>query len=198
MWYALGNKESFQQKATVDVSDGVTEYTFGGDATDVLAIVSLGIKYNSTDTFFTRAKPLSYPDTVIVGNESFAEGAPVYYRITKKVSGVPTAGIQIDPEPESDVTSGLQITYLERPAHMSEETDTPYRVPKELHKWIVTGASVNCFIKLDQDSRAERMQNRFDKKMAEFMITNQETTSDGVKRIKPTRRSINKFYFRTN
>lgn len=187
MWYALANRVAFQQEATLDLSDGVSDYTFGGDATDVLAVLWLGLKYSATDTYYRRAVPRSYPDTLLIGNETFDTGAPVYYRVTKKVSGTPINGIKIDPAPTDDVTTGLKIMYLERPAVLTG-SNTPTRIPSELHKWIVLGASVNCFTKLEQDSRAERMQNRFDKKMAEFMATHQVTSSDGTHVIKPFRR----------
>lgn len=184
MWYALANKKIFQQEATVDLSDGVSEYTFGGDATDVMAIIWLGLKYSSTDTFYKKAWPMSYPDSLLVGNETYSEGVPVYYNITKKVSGVPTAGVRIDPEPEDDITAGMKIFYLERPAALTD-SDSPSRLPRELHKWIVLGASVNCLFKLGLDEKAELRQVRFDKKLSEYKAMDQVKNSDKVYVIRP-------------
>lgn len=187
-YYALNDKTIFRQEATLDLEDGVTDYTFGGDATDVLAITWLGIKYSSTDTFFRKAVPRSYPDTLLIGNETFDESAPVYYRITKKVSGTPTNGIRIDPAPDDNITAGLKLMYIEKPAELSSDSDSPARIPADLHKWIVLGASVNCFYKLEQDNRAEKMESRFQGKLLEFVSNTQTTNGDGVRTIKPYRR----------
>lgn len=194
--YALQNKEALTQRGTFNLSNGVDTYTFGGDGTDVLFVTQLGVKYTSTDTYYTRVRPMSFPDTQVIGNEEYPADAPVYYRVTKKVSGVPTNGIKLSPEPTEDVTGGAEIYYIEAHPALTTGTDTVVRLPNNFASLIPYGAAVKAFYKLDLDNRALTMKKMFDNGLEQGVATDQTHNSDTVHRMKLSRTYFDKFYLR--
>lgn len=199
-WYALANKGRFSVPATVDSVEDQAIYTFGGDAADLLALESVFIKYDTTDTDYTRAYPIEDSDFYLVGSETAAQGAPRYKEI--QVYNTDTSHYVLAVEfieegvPDTAVTGGIKINYIERPPKMTEETDIPEKLPSELHKFIVTGAAVNAFIKMGDTTMADYMENRYNMKIKSFFAQEQSLTSKGVKRIKMSRSDANKFYLR--
>lgn len=194
--YALQNKEALNQRGTFNLEDGVDTYTFGGDGVDILFVTQLGLKYTSTDTFFRRAKPMSFPDTQVMGNEEYPADAPVYYRVTKKVSGVPTNGVKLSPEPTEDVTAGAEIYYIEKHPVLALTTDSVVRLPDNFSSVIPYGAAVKALFKLGLGSEALVMKKMFDNGMEQGIATDQSHNSDGVHRMRLSREYFDKFYLR--
>lgn len=194
--YALQNKEALTQRGTFNLEDGVDTYTFGGDGVDILFVTQLGLKYTSTDTFFRRAKPMSYPDTQVIGNETYPTDAPVYYRVTKKVSGVPTNGVKLSPEPEEDVTGGAEIYYIEKHPVLALTTDEIVRLPDNFKNLVSYGAAVKALFKLGMGQDALVMKKMFDNGMEQGIATDQSHNSDGTRRMRLSRTYFDKFYLR--
>jgi len=194
--YALQNKEALTQRGTFNIEDGIDTYTFGGDGVDILFVTQLGVKYTSTDTYFKRVRPMSYPDTQIIGNETYPSDAPVYYRVSKKVSGVPTNGVKLSPEPTEDVTGGAEIYYIEKHPVLVLTTDAVVRLPDNFASLIPYGAAVKAFHKLDLDNRALVMEKMFNGKIEQGIATDQTDSSDTVKRMRLSRTYFDKFYLR--
>ena len=200
MRYAMENREQYEQFATANTVEDQAVYTFGGDATDILAIRWLGIMYSSTDDDYTRARPRSYPDVMITGHEEFSESAPIYFRTTVKVGGVPTSGVRFPDGcvPDEAVTDGIRIMYIERPSQLSEDADEPHRIPHELHKYIVYGAAIKCFEKMEQDERAARMSEKYAAGIRDFIIEDPSKKADTpVLRIRAPRWDVQNFYKRS-
>jgi hypothetical protein len=200
MWYALANKGRFSVKATVDTVEDQGVYTFGGDATDLLALESVGIKYSSTDTYYKTAYPNTPKRFYLEGGEEAAEGAPMYFerQIYDSVNEEYVLAIEFPEDciPDTAVTDGLQVWYIERPPELSTGTDEPQKLPKELHKYIVIGASVPALEKMGEYDQASYLEGKFNTKVKSFFIQDQTKTAKGVKTVTPTRESINKFYKR--
>jgi hypothetical protein len=199
-WYALANRGRFSVSATVDTVKDQAIYTFGGDAADLLAIESVFIKYASTDTDYTRVYPIEVNDYLLEGSEKVPQGAPRYTEL--QVYNTDTQhyvlGIEFleDCIPDPAVTDGLMVRYIERPPLMSADADIPEKLPTELHKLIVIGASIPAFEKMGDFEAAGYLEGKYNSQIKSFFSQEQSSTAKGVKRIKPNRRDINKFFLR--
>lgn len=197
MWYALANREKFQQSATFNIVANQNSYTLGGDAATAMAIMWLGIKFNSTDSDFTRVWPMNYPDIYFqTDDEKYVQSDPHYYRTMTTVSSVPTNTIVIDPTPDANVTAGGKLIYLKPPATLSSDSDVPSRIPSQLHKHIVDGAAVNAFYKLERDDRAASFSKRFQSDIQAFIIQDLSNKQDMQTRPRPSVRDIDTFFRR--
>ena len=195
MRYAMANRVKFQRESYADTVADQDTYTFGGDATDLLGILWLGVKYASTDDDYTRARPMSYPDVMLTGSEERTQTSPVYFRTSEVVSGATVDGIKFaeGSVPDAAVTDGLKLLYIERPATLSDDADEPDKIPPELDKYIVYGAAEKCFLKMEQDSRASEFEQRFSAGIRSFVTEDQASRSDGSFRIRSPRWDAQEF-----
>jgi len=199
-WYALANKGRFSVSATVDTVEDQAIYTFGGDAADLLAIESVYIMYDTTDTDYTRVYPIEINDFVLSGSEKVPSGCPRYSEI--QVYNTDTEhyvlGIEFleDCIPDEAVTDGLKVRYIERPPTMTADTDIPEKLPSELHKLVVIGAAIPAFEKMGDYQAAGYLENKYNSQIKSFFSQEQSITSKGTKKIKMSRKDVNKFFLR--
>lgn len=201
-WYALANKGRFSSTATTDTAANQAVYTLGGDAADLLAIESVFVYLTATDTDYTRAYPLDPSDYFLSGSEKVPEGAPKF--IERQIYNTDTNHYELAIEfpedciPTATITDGIKIMYIERPPLMSADTHVPEKLPRELHKLLVLGASIPALEKMGEFETASYLEGKLSNAIKSFYLQEQSTTSKGVKIVRPTRRDINKFYFRNS
>lgn len=201
-WYALANRGRFSSVATTDTVANQAVYTLGGDAADLLAIESVFVYRSSTDTDYTRAYPLDSNDYFLNGSEKVPEGAPKF--IERQIYNIDTGHYELAIEfpadciPAKTITDGIKISYIERPPLMSKDTDIPEKLPRELHKLLVLGASIPALEKMGEFETASYLEGKLSNAIKSFYIQEQSTTSKGVKIVRPSRRDINKFYYRNS
>ena len=197
-WYAVANRDRFASTAYANTVEDQAIYTFGGDATDLLAIAWVGVKYTSEDDDYTRAERRNKSDVYDTGSEVWHKIKPIYFerQIFNEDSDHYELGIEFPGNcvPEEAVTEGLKVMYIEKPPLMAGDLDVPEKLPEELHKHIVTGASVKCFKKMGEYDKAEMIDGLFTKTVMSFMIQEQSLTSERTKRIRISKSDYNKFY----
>lgn len=201
-WYALANKGRFSIPATTDTVVDLGIYTLGGDAADLLAIESVFIKRSSTDDDYTRVYPIDGNDYLQTGSEKVPASAPRYMekQIYNSDSGHYELAIEFPADciPTEVITDGIKMMYIERPPLMSADTDVPEKLPRELHKLLVLGASIPALEKMGEYETASYLENKLNGAIKSFYIQEQSITSKGVKTIKPRRKDISRFYLRNS
>lgn len=201
-WYALANRGRFSSTATTDTVANQAVYTLGGDAADLLAIESVFVYLTSTDTTYTRAYPIEANDYLLVGNEEVPASAPRF--MERQIYNSDTGHYELAIEFPSDcipteaITDGIKMMYIERPPLMSGDTDVPEKLPRELHKLIVLGASVPALEKMGEFETAAYLEGKLNSAIKSFYLQEQSVTSKGAKIIKPRRKDINRFYLRNS
>lgn len=199
-WYALANRGRFSTVAHTDTVVDQVIYPLGGDAEDCLAIESVGIKETSEDEYYKIATPARPHQFYIHGAEESSLESPIYFetQIYDEANSEYVLAIEFpeDSAPEEAVTDGLEIRYIERPPVLEETTDEPQKLPLELHKLIVTGASVPALEKMGEYDQAGFLEGKFNSQIKTFFMQEQSVVARGTKTIKPTRAMINKFYRR--
>lgn len=104
------------------------EFSFGGDATNIYQIESVGIKYNSTDTYYRKATLVSKDEIFRNGWEVGTTYAPVVYQTTLTVGGILTSGIGVVGAFQNKVSQAIELTALIMPGELSGDNDIP-RIP---------------------------------------------------------------------
>lgn len=200
-WYALANKGRFSIKATVDTVEDLAVYAFGGDAEDLLAIESVFVKLESTDDDYTRVYPINMDSFLQVGSEKIPESAPRYEerQILNEATGHYVLGIEFveDCIPSEAITDGLMVRYIEKPPLMEETTDIPEKLPSELHKLIVYGATIPAMEKMGEYNQASYLEGKLESKIRAFYAQEQSKSAQGTKKIKMRRKDVAKFYLRS-
>lgn len=197
-WYATANRDRFTVPAYASTVDEQETYTFGGDATDLLAIAWVGIKYDFTDDDYTRVEKLNKADAFDTGHEKWGQTNPVYFEVQlyNEDSGNYELGIEF-PEacvPDASVTDGLKIMYIEKPPAMTLDADLPQKLPDELHKYIPIGAGIRAFKKMGEFQKAEELTGWFDRAVLALMSQEQSLTSERTVRVKLSKRDLTNFY----
>jgi hypothetical protein len=197
-WYATANRDRFTIPAYANTVEDQDVYTFGGDATDLLAIAWVGIKYDSTDDDYTRVEKLNKADAFDTGFEKWGQTNPKYFEVQlyNEVTTNYELGIEFPEEcvPDASVTNGLKIMYVERPEEMSATTDLPQKLPEELHKYIPVGAAVRAFKKMGEFDKAEQLTGWFDRAVLALMTQEQSLSSERTKRIRVPKKTVSNFY----
>jgi len=198
--YALRYPEGLTTTALGDITEDQAVYPFGGDASDLMAILSVFVLVNEDDDELTRAYPLDESEFYQTGWEKIPEGAPRYIRRNVLVDNIYTSAIEFPAEciPSHTTTgdSGLKIIYLKKPATLVEETDYPQRLPDEYHYIIPYGASVKCLMKMGEDERALRNKALFEQEIVNMKHTDRQDNGDQDFRIKMSRSDALRFYHR--
>lgn len=201
-WYALANRGRFSSTAFTDTVASQAVYPLGGDAKDLLAIETVYILRTPTDTDYKRVYPLDTNEFILEGSEKVPKSAPRF--IERQIFNTDTNHYELAIEfpedciPMETITDGIKIKYIERPPLMVEDEDEPEKLPRELHKLLVLGASVPALEKMGEFEAASYLENKLNGAIKSFYIQEQSTISKGVKIVKPSRRDINKFYFRNS
>jgi hypothetical protein len=76
---------------------------------------------------------------------------------------------------------------------MTEDTDIPEKLPRELHKLLVTGATIPALEKMGEYESAIYLERKLDSKIKSFFSQEQSNVPHGGKRIKMSRRNALKF-----
>lgn len=199
-WYALANRGIFLTTATLDTVKDQAIYTFGGDASDILAISSVGIMYKSTDSFYTRVKPGKESDLIQYGNETFPKHSPLFFEETiyNTTTGHYVKAIEFPEDciPDKAVTKGIEVKYVARPPKLEDNLDIPEKLPDEVHRTIVLGAVIPCFEKMGEWDVAAQLENKFNAAIKAFFVQDQTQTAKGIKKIRMRRQDVNKFFRR--
>jgi hypothetical protein len=192
--YATISTYSSETQVTIDTTIGDTwdgdtiyilgnEYSFGGDATDLKEIITVAIKYKSTDTEWTIADRIEKKDGYYYP-DSFGEADPQFYLTTIDINGVPTQGVGLLPYP-TDYDGKLQIMYVEKPPILSADNDEPSLSIPGLSEVIINGVT----------AWGKRLQGKFDE-AREFEEINRRTgavypkgTAGIISSYKPKQRS---------
>ena len=157
--------DSLTVEATQALEEDVSLYAIGGEALDTILPLYIGIKYNSTDTEFTRCTRRSYKQLFPDGTseEGFTESKPYYYMGTIKnnTTGVLVPAIGIVPTPETTISGGLFMRYTELASNLDEATDEPYAVPPTAHELIAMKAITDVWEQKGDWAKSERAMNRF-------------------------------------
>lgn len=129
------------------------EFTFGGDADDVRYPIAVRVKYNSTDTTWTECEERMSSAVFKTGAETYSQNNPIWYRTNASVSGVVTYAVGVLPENDTVFTSinGLQVTYIQMPAKLSNDTDVP-NLPLGSQHILISGATIDTLRKLRRNS----------------------------------------------
>lgn len=128
------------------------EFTFGGDATDLYVLSNVGIKYNDTNDYYTRAQVRFKDDFYDYGNEVGDEANPYFYETTITVGSTLTSGIGLIPQFSKKITNGLEVTYIKKPTALSSSGDT-LRLPVDTP--VIYGATARAYeIKQDLQTAA--------------------------------------------
>jgi hypothetical protein len=135
------------------------EFTFGGDATDIYALESIGIKYNSTDDYYRQAKERTKSDLFQTGYEQSGEGAPIFYLTTVTVSGNLTSALGILPKFTTKVDKGIQINYVRKVSVLSGDSDT-LRLPVDTP--VIYGATMRAYEKKKELNNASYWSNKYE------------------------------------
>ena len=197
MRYSLANREKFEQNSTFNIIADQNSYSLGGDAAKALAVIWLGIKFNTDDTDFMRIRPLDYPDTYyVLDREQFTQSSPKYHRTMQVVDTIPTVTLQIDPTPDASVTGGGRLLYIKAPAVLTADGDIPQRIPDQLHKAIIDGAAVNAFKKLGRADQKQDSEEDFTSKVEDFLAQDQSNKQDQNTRPRLRQSHVRRFYRR--
>jgi hypothetical protein len=166
------------------------EFGLGGNATDIRSIMRVAVKYHSTDIFYTTAVQKSKNNLLEIGDETYYESSPKWYPTTVDISGVPTSAIGIFPEPKENVSSGIQIEYIEQPAALSDNADVP-RLPLGSHSTLIYGGTADAMRKLMRLDEADRFEQLYQGGKMEMITSYLLTRGSGTPRVFPSRRLRN-------
>jgi hypothetical protein len=163
------------------------EFGLGGNATDLRSILRVSVKYDSDDDNYTTCRYSSKSKLLQDGDENYYESSPVWYPTTVDISSVPTTAIGILPEASKNVTSGIEIEYIEQPSAMSSDSDVP-RLPLGAHSTLVFGGTADALRKLMRLDEADRFEQLYQAGKQEMITSYLLTRGSGVPKVTPSRR----------
>lgn len=166
--------ESYTSSTTVtlnstigDTWDGDTiyilgkEFTFGGEATDIYTVETIGVKYSDSDSYYKNCQILQYkPDIYQVGSETYSSGSPVAYLTTLQVSGVMRSAVGILPKMNTKLSNAIELNYIAKPVKLSADGDMP-RLPVDTI--LIQGATAWALKQKEEFSQANIWQNDYEK-----------------------------------
>lgn len=164
-----------------------TEFALGGDATDLEHITWVGVKYDTTDTYYTKCDYKPYNKIYEHGGETYAESDPKWCMTSKKVSSVLTTAIVIVPEAEENIANGIYMRYAELPSAMSSDTDTP-RLPGN-HAVLWMGGVADAYRKLREFDKAKEWESKYQLARQELVMNYPLTRGSGTQKTVPPRRA---------
>ncbi len=163
-----------------------SEFTFGGNATDIYVLESVGLKYETTSDYFVQTDRRNFFDFYQEGGEVGNSARPIIYLTTVNVSGTPTSGVGIIPAFDAKIEKAVLISYIGIPAAMSNASDLP-RVPTA--SALISGGTAKAFEKIRMFKEASYWNTKYkiDKRdtLSHYRI---HTTILGGAKIRPSRR----------
>jgi hypothetical protein len=179
---------------TIYVHNGV--YGFDTDATDLMEVTYVGVKYLSTDDDYQRAEAKDQRDLFRNRKgrskyDTFSKVAPVYTIETIDVAGVPKTGIRIFPfDWTSPLENAIYFKYVELPAELSADGDIP-RLPLGFHKLLVFGATADGLRKLEKFNEANEFESQYQNGLRKMLRVKQNESTNRTVRFKGHRYKVN-------
>ena len=194
--------ERFPDEITIPIIKNLTadsgDYEISETGFTEFLTTYVGIKYDTTDTVFTRARKTRYKavhknDTDETG---LSQSTPYYMEVPSRQDAVDPStqqkiikAIRIKPTPDTNVTNGLFIRAVELPVEMAQLTDEPYTLPLAAHSLIVDYVVADVWeIKRDWANSNEAL-NRAVMNDREFFQNYQPTSAD-----EPVRMGVGKVF----
>jgi len=139
------------------------------------------LKYDSTMQDYVRAR--AGDERSLRDHDSFSANYavtdPQYYRtMVKQNPKRSVRGLGILPVPTQDFDNGGYIRYVETPAKLELDTDTPYQLPEVAHILIPMAVISDVWEAKGDWSKAERAFNRYLYQEDEFLKSYQPQSSD--------------------
>lgn len=118
------------------------EYTLNGAASDAKEIVGIQTKYSypTTSNFWNTAELRRKTDLPPLDSRLFTTTAPIYYLMTAIESSLPVKGFGILPFP-TDYRGQIQVTYTQRIAALSANSDIPRLEIEGISEAIINGTT---------------------------------------------------------
>lgn len=182
--------ENFEVTTTWDTVISRTDYAFSGGSADLFEVRYVGIKYASTDTYFTRAMPKPYSDLFKYSTDTswFNTSSPKYALTTLKqtTTEILYPAIMVLPAPTAVVTDGLMVRYVEMPPDFSDDADVLTILPDTAQHIVGYAVIADVWEKKGDWAKAERAFNRFLLARKEFMEGYTPRASDTPVRMIPS------------
>lgn len=150
-------------------------------------LVYVGIKYDSTATYFTRVRRRPYTKLNEANTDStiYSQTSPFYMVVPTRETAAEgssqqalTPTIRLRPIPDANVTNGLFVRFIELPENMVLDSDTPYTLHPLMHSLIVDYVVADVWeIKRDWANSNEAL-NRATMNEKNFWASYQPTTMD--------------------
>lgn len=158
------------------------EFAIGGDAADIFVIENVGLKYQTTDTYFyLTGNPRPKFDIFQYGGETFSQGAPQLYLTTTLVNNVPTDTLGVLPQFTTLVPQAIEINYIAKPVALSGDNDVP-RLPVNTDVALIYGGSARAFRQSQQFDKANQMDALYEKAKREAVARFRPTSTDTPRR----------------
>jgi len=183
---------------TIYVFTGV--YTFEGDIDDIYGDPAwVGMMYNTTDDDFNKCN--LYSDSQAFRTRrgrnkdtSFSEDDPIYNLIKVTVDDSPIQAVKVRPIPDTPVTKGVYIRYIQQLEVMADDDAVP-NFPEMHHKFLSDGAiSEICFGHLEDSEKGAIYKQKYDEGLARLLDS---ITSQDEVRSYPLQSRLNEFRNRT-
>lgn len=158
------------------------EFAIGGDATDIISVESVGVKMQSSDSYFKKAKERVKEDYIQSGYETISKTNPLYYLTSVDVNGTATTAIGILPQFEEKISNAIEIDYVARPDALSSDTDKTI-LPND--SAIISGATMRGFEKRQDSQRASYWRGVYQQDIRTMLSTYRPR---GNMRIRPARK----------
>lgn len=165
--------ENFEVETLWDTVVSRTLYAFSGGSSDLYELRWVGIKYSSSDTYYTRVIPRPYTDLFKYSSDTswFTQTAPKYALTTLKQETTETLypAIMVLPAPTAAVTDGLMARYVEMPPAFSDDADVLTMIPETAQHIVGYAVIADIWEKKGDWAKAERAFNRFLLARKEFL-----------------------------
>ena len=163
-------------------------YAFSGDSDDLYTIRYVGVKYDSADTYFTRATPRPYSilHKYSTDKSFFNAGTPKYAQTSLKEtsSGLLYQAIYLVPAPTAVIANSIMVKYLEIPS-LSADSDELLAIPSVAQHLVSYAVVSDVWEKKGDWAKAERAFNRFLLARQEFVESYKPRASDSPARMVP-------------
>ncbi len=162
------------------------EFVFGGDATDILTVEHVGVKYTTADSYYKTASLRDKFDFYIEGNEIGSQLIPYSYLTNVIVSGVNKPAIGLIPPMTAKLTNALQVSYIAIPTELSGNSDT-IRVPIAALA-LTFGATARGYEMMQDFDRGRYWEGKYQGETNKILQRYTPTSSSGPVRTRLPRR----------
>jgi hypothetical protein len=165
MEFVFNNPQDYEVEAHMDTTADQSEYDLTTTIPLFYEILYLGIKFSSSDSDYTRMKRREYNTLHSIDTDEslYQVSSPYYYKTSFKdtTTGKLTNSIGVVPVPETSVTDGLYMRYVEIPTDMASASDTPYNIPPTAHQLIALAMIPDIWEAQGDIPRSEQTMNRY-------------------------------------